>query len=233
MGRWVIVNNNNVVDNVIVADLTFVDTVMRPQGFVCNEVAEDVRVAPGFKYVSGNYIEPTSCELSVSGELVCGKDLIFTAKILPWGTGNVKLLCDGYEIGDTELSQHQAVYTVNNLDAGTHELKAVFAGSGSLEGCESNVVTCNINKISTSVVLLGPGTSNGSVMLFTSVSPSVSGNVVVKNGSTTLETITLTNGTGSCNLSALAAGEYNFVAEYAGDETHQSSVSEILNHIVE
>jgi Bacterial Ig-like domain (group 3) len=120
------------------------------------------------------------------------------------------------------------------LTGGTHKVTVTYSGQGSLSASSSVALPLAVGVAASEPTLtlsrasVAYGAENGekftvSVSHVGGVYPS--GKVQVRRGGTTLCTITLSKGTGSCSLTArqLAAGSYTLGAVYLGDANYHSS----------
>ena len=130
----------------------------------------------------------------------------------------------------TTLAASGSVYTVT----ATYTATTNFATSTGTSG-----VGLTVTKASTTTALSAlPASvtygSENTVVLTATVTPSTSGTpsgtVTVKSGATTVCTVTLASGTGSCSpssdtLLAVASNPYSMTASYVGDTNFTSSAS--------
>ena len=126
--------------------------------------------------------------------------------------------------------------TAARFAVGTAKLTASYNGNADFAASASSTVSLTVNKASskTTMSLSTTKVTDGheeSEKVSVTVAPQYSGTpggkVTVKAGSTTVCTITLSSGKGSCTLSAsrLGAGSYGFTASYGGSGDFGSSVS--------
>ena len=128
-------------------------------------------------------------------------------------------------------AQYAAVDFNSNAGGSTHY--------GYLDNFKMEEVT---TEVSTSLTLEASGNPSlkGSSVTFTATvqaggvtATGAGGTVVFKDGSTTLDTITVSSGVATCSTSALAAGSHPITAEYSGvTGSFGSSSSSVLNQLV-
>jgi hypothetical protein len=162
-----------------------------------------------------------------------GASVAFTATVSSTqATGSVSFYDGSASIGSASLSSGVAGYSTSSLAAGTHSIKAVYAGDSSLSGSTSNTLSVTINstsKSSTSTRLTAAAASvnaGAPVTLTASVSPSsATGTIQFFNGSASLGSATLSSGVATLTTSSLAGGGNTLTASYSGDATFGASSS--------
>jgi glucuronoarabinoxylan endo-1,4-beta-xylanase len=136
-----------------------------------------------------------------------------------------------------------AVYTTTSLAAGaTHNLTATFAGTSTLTTSTSTAVALVVNAAAPSATTTmlsatpNPAAAGATVTLtatVTSTGGTPTGSVSFLQGSTSLGTAMLVNGTATLPVSTLAAGAtYTLTASYAGDASFSSSTSNSVSLVV-
>lgn len=116
--------------------------------------------------------------------------------------------------------------------AGSHTLQAQYAGTATTAASNSANVTLAVLQKATTTTLAANPTSAGSGQLVT-LTAAVSGtgptgNVAFKDGSTTIATTALSNGSASATVSFTSAGSHSLTAVYAGDTNNTTSTSSVV-----
>jgi hypothetical protein len=170
-------------------------------------------------------------------------DGTFTTRIvsLPAGSGPIAIAVGDFNqdgvpdivVGDFQTSDvrvllNSATSTASFLNltvpgGGTHQLEAIYMGSGPYLGSTSNAVAATGTPIPTTVLVSAPIVQVGAASPITvTVLPvsadnfTVTGTVTLYNGASIFATATLTNGQAVSNL-GLPAGTYSLSAKYSGD----------------
>ena len=122
--------------------------------------------------------------------------------------------------------------------AGTHELKATYAGSAPYTGSTSGGVAVSATPVRTTVTITPvPGwivNAGTTVTLNVAVSPAsidnytLSGIVALYNGSTLAGQATLSSGQAKFSVPLTTLGTYNFTAQYGGSTDFAASTSSVL-----
>ena len=153
--------------------------------------------------------------------------------------GTVTLEDGGTPIaGPTPLVNGTASFvSVSTLSVGTHTMKAVYSGSsdGNYGPSTSNIVSQRVLPVPT--VSIGsnanPSVAGASVTITVTVSgSSPTGSVTLKDGLTSLLTLTLVNGTASYSTSSLALGTHSLTAVYSGDSNNAAATSSAFSQVV-
>ncbi|MSP11330.1 MAG: Ig-like domain repeat protein [Chloroflexi bacterium] len=139
--------------------------------------------------------------------------------------------------GSVPLVGGTAQCATSTLTAGAHPVKVVYGGDANFNGTTSNQVTQNVNKgnTTTTVSSVPPGSAVlGAPVTFTAVvAPSSgtgvpSGNVKFLDGGSPIAGCTaqpLAAGLATCVISTLGAGNHAITAQYLGDTSYNTSVS--------
>jgi hypothetical protein len=148
-------------------------------------------------------------------------------------TGTVAFVSDGVTIATcaaVSLSSASAQCSISSLTSGNHNLTAIYGGDGFNASATSatlvQVVTPRQASTTTLLANLNPVLTGQMVTLTAQVSGSAgtaTGNIVFKDGTTTLATTALTAGSASFISNAFASGSHSLSADYAGDSAYQSS----------
>ena len=169
-----------------------------------------------------------------------GQSVTFTATVTPSeATGTVTFKNGATQLGSpVALSSGIATYTTggSDLPLGNNAITAVYSGDSNDNPGTSSVLTQVVNQTITTVVLtssLNPSISGDAVTFTAAVTPgTATGNVAFKDGSTTLGTGTLSSGTATYTTSAMSTGSHSLTAVYAGDVNHYGCTSSTLTQTV-
>ncbi|HVB08780.1 MAG TPA: Ig-like domain-containing protein [Bacillota bacterium] len=189
---------------------------------------------------------PTSTTLAPSSNTVtAGQPVSLTATVTGDApgtggpTGNVTLYEGSTALTSASLDPNeQAVLAVSSLAAGTHTLKAVYAGDGVFRGSTSATVSVTVTAAPTSTTLTAvpnPSVYGQSVGLTATVSSSdgtPSGTVTFYDGATSLGSATLNGGTATLSTSSLSVATHKLTAVYAGDTDFATSTSPAVSQVV-
>jgi sugar lactone lactonase YvrE/predicted thioesterase len=133
-----------------------------------------------------------------------------------------------------------ATFPITSLAAGTHLITAYFAGDSSSLASNSPTLSQVVNKWSTTTTLTStnstPNTGESvqfSIAVAITSTTTAAGNVVLKDGTSELVTLTL-DGSGhtTYSTSSLSVGSHTITASYQGDPTNAASVSADLPETV-
>lgn len=121
MSRYALIKDG-VVENVIEADQSFVDSVMSPMGYTCNVVNDGVRCSPGFSYTGSSYLEPTTTRIEYAAGAV-------TITITFGAIGSVDLYDSnrGSVVATVAIAGDVAVWIPA---PGDYNIQATFSGDG-------------------------------------------------------------------------------------------------------
>lgn len=189
---------------------------------------------------------PTVTVASSANPSISGAAVTFTATVTgsnPTGTAVFKE--GATTLGTSTLTgtgnTRTASFTTSALSSGAHTITATYSGDGSNSTSTSSAFNQVINLATPSVVL----TSSANPSVFSSnfdLNVSVTGNaptgtVTLKDGVTTLITLTLTGGSGNTRLtgvgfSALSVGSHNITATYNGDANNATGSSNTVVQVV-
>ena len=121
-----------------------------------------------------------------------------------------------------------------NLPAGTYKYKATYAGNDQYERCESDEVTLTVLKNPTAISvaeITTPITEGQDAAITVNMTPSDTSAVatltVTNSDNSYNETfkVAVFNGTGTCYIPNLTAGEYDVTASFAGNFKYDASTS--------
>ena len=183
----------------------------------------------------------SSSNPSVSGQLVTLKAAvspISPASGIPTGTVTFK---DGSTtVSTVSLSGGSASVAISSLTAGNHSITAVYNDDSNFVTSTSPSMTQVVNAAATSTSLtssLNPTIRGLPVTFRATVSPvspgggTVTGNVVFKDGSTTIGTVSLSNGAATLTVS-FSAGSHSITASYGGSGSYSVSTSAAIAEVV-
>jgi ELWxxDGT repeat protein len=152
-------------------------------------------------------------------------------------TGSVTFLDGNTVLGTVTVSGGKAVLPLPKLAAGSHYLRATFAGTGVYGGSSSAVVHYTI-AATTSTSLQAAAASFGQATQLkatvATLSPGVgkaNGSVTFMDGATVLGTAGLVNGVATFNAK-LGVGPHSFSAVYAGNASFLASTAATVNYQV-
>jgi hypothetical protein len=185
----------------------------------------------------------TSVVTSSVNPSVFGQSVTFTATVsaTPPGTGTptgTVTFYDGSTAIDTEtLVNGSASYASSALAVGSHAITVQYNGDSDFNGSTSTALSQVVNQDGSATALsssLNPSIVNQSVT-FTAVvtasspgSGTPTGSVTFYNGSTAIDTATLSGGSASFTTSALTVGNHSITAVYGGNTNFTGSSSSTL-----
>lgn len=170
-----------------------------------------------------------------------GQSLTFEASVTPsTATGTILFLDGEVQLGAVKLTGGTASYTSSKLAAGTHALKAIYAGDTNDGGITSTILTQNVLADSTTTLTAAPNPSvaGQSVLLTATVTAGATGTVsFYDNAATLLGTQALNAGhpnVATLTLSSLlpVPNVNSLTAVYSGDGHFATSTSKAVNQTV-
>lgn len=137
---------------------------------------------------------------------------------------------DGAEVGTGQVNNNQAVLEWTPTATGTYQVRAVYAGSDSVDGSQSDIVDVVVGLADTQTSTVTTSTdpvTGAPVTLTATVSGGTQGvDVVFRDGTTNLCTAPLgADGTATCQWTPGQIGAVNVIAHYAGDDATEPSQS--------
>jgi hypothetical protein len=186
---------------------------------------------------------PTETRVTTSGTpLLIGQPVSFTATVTSnYGTPPdgelVTFYAGSAKLGSVALASGTATYTTSSLSAGSHAIKAAYAGDASFKP-SSWVVTQVVDKYATTTTLgssLNPSQFGQAVTFtarVTSSGPVPTGKVSFKDGTKALGSVTMSGRVAKLTTSKLAVGTHSITAEYLGDADSATSTSPVLDQVV-
>lgn len=169
---------------------------------------------------------------------VSGESVTLTATVNPVApaagtpTGTVSLLSGTTVLGTATLSGGTASAVVSTLPVGSYTFIVTYGGDTNFTTSSSTASSATVNQASTTTTLVAspnPSVLGQAVSLTATVavvSPgtgTATGSVTFKDGTTTLGTVTLTNGIAVMSISSLALGSHSLTASYGGSTTFKTS----------
>jgi sugar lactone lactonase YvrE len=201
--------------------------------------AGDTYDSPGTSAPLIEMIQPTATSINISSSANpanYGSALSFSVTVNGTGaqpTGTVLLTDGGNALATLTLDANgYAVYTTSSMAIGSHSIVAAYQGDATHTATTS--VTLNQRVVQTTTTTLTPAATHVIAGLQTTVTAvvigangkPVSGSIALKDGATTLTTLTPDQtGTAVYSTSALAPGTHALVASFAGDSVSGASSS--------
>jgi hypothetical protein len=139
------------------------------------------------------------------------------------------------------LSGGSATYSDNALSVGSHAITASYSGDSNFLSANSSTLTQQVNLASSSVGIASssPSTVFGQATTLTANVSEVlpgqgipTGTVTFYDGTTPLQTVSLTNGVANFSVVTLAVGTHALTAQYNGDSHFSSSTSGAITQTV-
>ncbi|WP_263372791.1 beta strand repeat-containing protein [Granulicella aggregans] len=147
-------------------------------------------------------------------------------------TGTVKFFDGSTVLGQSNLSNGQALLSVNSFSVAQHSLSAAYAGDANFVASNSSSSVLTVNKAIIKITLTGtPGsgaafTFTANVTSFTSGVPT--GTVGFYDGNTLIGSSPLVAGVATYTVTSLAAGVHSVTATYSGDSDYVGGTSAAL-----
>jgi hypothetical protein len=175
-----------------------------------------------------------------------GQSITLTAKVQPIApqtgtpTGSVTFLDGSTTLKTVTLSGGSATYTTSTLAVGPHQITIDYSGDPNFAATDSAVFTqAVLNETQTTLKSsVNPTVYGESAIFFASVSATASGagtptgSVTFMNGSATIQTVALADGTATCSTSSLRPGSNSITAVYSGSSTFETSTSPAVTQTV-
>ena len=196
--------------------------------------------------VVNEYASTTAVSSSVEPS-VYGQSVTFTATVSATApgegtpTGNVTFY-DGSTALDTEtLSGGSATFSTSSLAVGTHSITAIYGGDTNFNSSTSTAFSQVVNQDGSAAVVtssVNPSVLTQAVTFTATVTAAApgsgtpTGTVIFYDGSTALDTETLSGGTASFTTSALALGDHAISVGYGGDANFSASTSTAITQTV-
>lgn len=152
-------------------------------------------------------------------------------------TGSVTFKDGTTTIGTASLSAGVAQISSPFSTTGAHNLTAVYAGDAANLLSTSAVVVQTVNPKTTTTTALTSSVNPSIAGQATTLTATVTGNaptggIVFKDGTTVLNTVTMSGGTATLVASFTTTGTHSLTASYSGDSANNSSASVSLTQTV-
>lgn len=168
-----------------------------------------------------------------------GQTVTLSALVTPSGaTGTVTFRDGTNSIGTAALVNGSATIQTTFTTAGNHSITASYGGDNSFSASTSAPVTLVINSpinptTTTLSVSPNPASVGQPITLSAVVSPATAtGTVTFRDGTTSIGTTGVVNGTATVVTPSLAAGNHSITATYNGDTNNSSSTSAPVLEVV-
>ena len=164
-----------------------------------------------------------------------GESVTLTATVTGAGpTGSVTFADDGSPLDTVSLSSGVATLAVSSLSVGSHALTATYSGdsvnAGSVGGLTQTVALVTSTTALTSSA--NPSTTGETITLTATVTGDLpTGSVTFEDSGVTLDTVDLTDGVASLDVSSLSVGSHALTATYSGDSVNAGSVGELTQTV--
>jgi hypothetical protein len=157
-----------------------------------------------------------------------GQPVEFTASITPaFGTavtGTVTFYDGSKALGSATINRNRALFIIRSLPVGTHSISAVYGGDANYTGSMSALVSQKVQPTTSSASLNSssdPSHRSQMVVFTATVSGQYggfpSGSVTFKDGNTTLQTMSLSQGSAQYSTGNLRAGSHQIGVIYGGN----------------
>src|SRR5579871_5140611 len=187
---------------------------------------------------AGTKANTTTTLTASPASVALGQAIVLTAGVAPsTATGSVTFYDGTTTLGPGTLSGGTASLSISTLAAGSHSLNAVYSGDTNFNGSTSASATVGVGAgTATSVgiaALPNPATAGQTVTLSAVVLPSAAtGTITFKDGSTTLNTLTISNGAAGFTTSSLTVGTHSLTASYSGDSKYTGNTSQPAAEVI-
>lgn len=187
-----------------------------------------------------NVVITASAAALVHGDSVTYRvDVTSSDERVPAGT--VALTIDGQAAGSGTLASGTTTFAIGALNAGSHTIAATYAGNDEFESATANL-TQLVAKARTSLALESSANpaqhganANVAIRLSSTDRPAlrVDGSVVLRKNGQLVGEVPLIGGTASATLGALASGEYEISASFAGNDFFDPATAAFTQRILE
>ncbi len=171
-----------------------------------------------------------------------GQSVTFRATVAPQFSGapagEITFKNGNVILGVAKLVGGVASFSTSALGAGTDSITAVYKGDTDFSGSSSSALSQVVDQATSTVKLASsqnPSSVGQSVTFTATVAPQFSGtptgNVVFKNGSKTLASVTLAGGVATYNTSSLTAGSHTITANYNGNKNFGASSASLTQTV--
>jgi hypothetical protein len=182
-----------------------------------------------------NKVGTTTSLISSPNPSTVGASVTLTSTVSPsTATGTVQFLDGATVLGTSTLANGSASFSTTSLPQATHSITAVYSGDAS-NATSTSAATSQVVKATTSVVLLSslnPAAVGQSVVFTATVNSAATGTVQFLDGSTVLDSGTVSSGVATFATAALTQGTHSMSATYSGDTNYASASSTPLTETV-
>jgi Big-like domain-containing protein/List-Bact-rpt repeat protein len=191
-----------------------------------------------------NAASTTTTLISAPNPSLVGQPVTFTATVGS-STGGIATGTVRFQEGKTVLgssalnAQGKAIFITSSLSTGSHNIKAVYAGTSSYGGSTSANIkqVVNLAPTTTSLTSSPNPSAVGQNITFTATvtvtGPGTpTGTVTFKDGGKSLGTATLSAGQAAFSTSSLKKGSHSITAQYSGDSNFAGSASPAYTQVV-
>ncbi len=165
-----------------------------------------------------------------------GQPVTLIANVTPAAATGTVTFNGGATLATVNLSNGNATTSIATLPAGTQNLTASYSGDTNYSASQSGAVQQTVNPIGTATILTSnpnPSIFGQAVTLTASVTPATAtGTITFLDGSNTLGTFNLVNGSASFTTSTIAVGTHTLTASYGSDAGNAPSTSPPIDQIV-
>ena len=189
-------------------------------------------------------LEPTATFIASSTYTPAfAQSITLTATVRPLSgttaTGTVTFLDRTTTIGTAALSGNSAQFAISTLAPGTHYISAQYSGDTNTAASASGQTLVTVSPPPTTTVLSSsqnpsslnqPVTFTAALQLTSSGTPT--GSVTFYDGSSSIGTGTVANGSAQLTISGLQIGTHSVTATYSGDANFSGSTSAALSQVV-
>lgn len=194
-----------------------------------------------------NKANTTTTITSSPNPSLVGQSVTFTATVSATApgsgipTGSITFKDGTTTIGTSTLAGGTATFTTSALSKGSHSITAVYGGDTNYNTNTSSILNQTVgNANTTTTISSAPNPSVfGQTVTFTATVTAAppatgtpTGNVTLKDGTTSIGTATLSSGKATFTISTLVVGGNSITATYDGDTEFNGSTSSILTQTV-
>ncbi len=179
--------------------------------------------------VAQTVLTPTTVTLtSTQNPSLVGGPISFLVTVNPpAATGTVQFLDGTTALGSSPVSGGGASLNISTLAKGTHLITAAYSGDGNDAASTSGILSQAVKLNPGGGLSISPNPSAvGQTVTFTStLNPAATGTVQFLDGSTVLNTATVSAGVAVYSTSSLTQGVHSIVANYSGDANYVGNSS--------
>ncbi|GAA2526806.1 hypothetical protein GCM10010407_16160 [Rarobacter incanus] len=159
--------------------------------------------------------------------------VVLTATVTDGATGSVEFFDGDSLLGSQAIDEDTATAALNvtGLAAGKRMLTAVYAGDATYKASTSDAVEVQVSKVAATLSLASDVEGRAAIAeshLTATVPAGATGDVEFFDGSESLGTASIVNGTANLTVGALTAGDHSFTAKFAGDERFGAAESDAV-----